>query len=144
MSQTEAPAETTTPIPPDPLIHKSYSVPIALASLVVLAATVVTVVDEMWLRRPYKSIQGKYQETDSEADAALDADGKTTEAELKTPTDEGRKPAEALKEHKSNIAALSYEAEDKAHAYGHAKVEDSPEARPLIDEVAQVQGREIT
>src|SRR5262245_664898 len=63
MSQTETTPATEPAIPPDPIVHKSYAVPIALASLAVVAATVLTIADEGWFRRPYKGVQEKYRET---------------------------------------------------------------------------------
>lgn len=62
MSQTEIPP-TQPAIPPDPIIHKSYALPVWLSMLAVVGATVLAVVDEMWLRRPYKKIQAQYRET---------------------------------------------------------------------------------
>src|SRR5882724_10450774 len=63
MSQTETPPAEKTAIPPDPLVNKSYSVPIMIAMAAVIGSVVLALVDEMWLRRPYKAIQGKYAET---------------------------------------------------------------------------------
>ena len=176
MSQTEsAPAEKTA-IPPDPLVNKSYSVPIAIAMACVVGATALALVDEMWLRRPYKAIQSQYAETytaylekveakrrdfydnvfqklpeltalKEKADAAAKAcagPAAVAEAALKTATQQSRKLGEALKQSKSEIAALTYETEHTAHAAGHAKVEDSPEARPVVDEIEKVRAREIT
>lgn len=176
MSQTEtAPAPADSAIPKDPIVHKSYSVPIAIASLVLVAATVLTVVDEMWLRRPYKGIQGQYRETysaylgkveakrrafvdgvlehveefealkKSAANAAAEcADAAATvQAKLDTVTDQSRKLGAALKMSKSEIAALTYESEHKAHADGFAKVEDSPAAKHVVEEIEAIRNREI-
>src|SRR5262245_31901332 len=63
MSQTDTPTKTEPAIPPDPIVHKSYAVPIWIASFAVVAATVLTIADEGWLRRPYKGVQEKYKET---------------------------------------------------------------------------------
>jgi cytochrome c551/c552 len=63
MSQTETTPATEPAIPPDPIVHKSYAVPIWIASFAVVLATVLTVADEGWFRRPYKGVQAKYRET---------------------------------------------------------------------------------
>lgn len=175
MSQTATPPAAEAPktepaIPPDPIVHKSYALPIGLASLAVVAATVLAIADEGWLRRPYKGVQAKYKETYSAylekveakrrafydgvltkiaeydeiskkaaaAAAASDAEFKKLQAALDTATDRGRKMTEALKERKSEISALSYLAETRAHAYGHEKVEDAPEAKAQLDEIARI------
>lgn len=177
MSQTETAPAQPTAIPPDPLVNKSYSVPIAIAMLAVVGATVLAVADEMWLRRPYKRIQGEYAETYSaylekleakrrdfydnvltkqipeytalkeKADAAAAGcmeSASIAEAALDTATDRSRQLGVMLKFAKSEISALTYETEHTAHAYGHAKVDDSPEARPVVDEIEKVRAREIT
>jgi mono/diheme cytochrome c family protein len=63
MTPTETASATEPAIPKDPLIHKSYSVPVAISMLLVVGATALACVDEMWWRRPYKAIQSKYHET---------------------------------------------------------------------------------
>src|SRR5262245_62516858 len=63
MSQTETTPATEPAIPPDPIVHKSYAVPIWISSLAVVLATVLTIADEGWFRRPYKGVQAKYRET---------------------------------------------------------------------------------
>ncbi len=73
MSPTETAPATEPAIPKDPLIHKSYAVPIAISMILVVAATVLAVVDEMWTRRPYKAVQSKYRETYSAYLAKVEA-----------------------------------------------------------------------
>jgi len=80
----------------------------------------------------------------SAAEAASAAEKEKIQAELDSATDKGRKMTEAVKESKSECAALSYKAETRAHAEGHEKVQDSPEAKPLLDEIARIREREIT
>ena len=48
-------------IPPDPIYQKSYSLPIALASIALVGAVAFAIADEAWLRRPYKPIQREYK-----------------------------------------------------------------------------------
>ena len=60
MSPNETPDQQ---IPPDPIYTKSMSRHILLAMLAVVAATGLAIVDEMWLRRPYKPIQVEYRKT---------------------------------------------------------------------------------
>src|SRR6185295_6876525 len=74
MSQTSTPPAAEPAIPKDPLVHKSYAFPTMVAMAVVVAATVLACVDEMVLRRPYKAIQGKYQETYSAYLAKVEAE----------------------------------------------------------------------
>lgn len=172
--------ETATPpadsaIPKDPIVHKSYSVHIAIASLALVVATVLAVVDEGWWRRPYKGIQGQYRETYSaylgkvEAKRRAFVDGvlehvaefealkkrandaaaecadaaATVQAKLTTATDKSRKLGAALKVSKSEIAALTYESEHKAHADGFKKVDESPAAKPVVEEIEAIRNREI-
>jgi mono/diheme cytochrome c family protein len=176
MSQTESPPAETTKVPPDPLVHKSYSVPIAISMAAVVAATALAVADEFWLRRPYKEIQSEYAETypaylekveakrrafyddvfqhvdefqklKAAADAAKAScavPGDVAQAALDTATAQSRALGEALKDPKARIAALTYESEHKAHEAGHLKVADSPEAKPIVDEIEGVQGQSVT
>jgi cytochrome c2/cytochrome c1 len=180
MSQTQTPpaapaAPTAPPIPPDPLVHKSYALPVWIAMGAVVATTVLACVDEMWMRRPYKAIQGQYQEAYSaylekveaqrrdfyenvflrvadyealnkrvgEANAAVQDAVRDIQAQLTTATKQSRALGDALKVSKSELSALTYQAEHKAHEYGHAKVEESPESRAAIDEIGKVNAREI-
>jgi hypothetical protein len=176
MSQTEAPTAAEPRVPPDPILRKSYAFPILLSMAAVVGAVVLTVADEMYLRRPYKKVQGQYQQTYSaylervEAkrrefydsvltqvaefkakNDAVEAAAKAThaardaaEAALKTATKQSRNLGEALKVSKSELSALTYKAEHKAHEAGHAKVEDAPEARPILEEIAKINARDIT
>lgn len=48
-------------IPPDPLVHKSYSVHIAVASILLVGSVALAIADEMFFRRPYKTIQKNYR-----------------------------------------------------------------------------------
>jgi len=177
MSPTEtAPAPATeTAIPKDPLVHKSYAVPTAIAMAAVVVATLLAVTDEMWLRRPYKGVQAKYQETYSDylakvaakrrdfydnvflklpefvklneavksASESVHDKAMAIEAQLKTATDRSRRLGEALKISKSELSAATYEAEHEAHEYGFAKVEDAPQSKKALEEIAKIQAREI-
>jgi mono/diheme cytochrome c family protein len=175
MSQTETAPAAEPAVPPDPIVHKSYAVPIWLASLAVVLATVLTIADEGWFRRPYKGVQAKYRETYSaylakveanrqafwtdvlthldkykniskaadDAAAASAAERDKLQAALDTANDKGRKITEAVKESKSEIAALGYRAETKAHEAGHDDVADAPEAKSLLEEVARIRAKEV-
>src|SRR5262245_45230400 len=176
MSQTETPAAVEPAIPPDPIVHKSYAVPIWIASLAVVAATVLTIADEGWFRRPYKGVQAQYRETYSAylekveakrrafyvgvltnlddfkkvsetaaaAEAASHDEAAKIQFELETANDKGRKMTEAAKDKKSEIAALGYAAENKAHAAGHEKVEESEEAKALLAEIERIRESEVS
>src|SRR5262245_23657176 len=176
LSQTETTPATEPAIPPDPIVHKSDAVPIWISSLAVVLATVLTIADEGWFRRPYKGVQAQYRETYSaylekvaakrsafwygvltkldkftkiskEADEAIAASSEEAakiQAQLDSATDRGRKMTEAVKESKSEIAALSYLAETKAHAAGKHEVEHADEAKSQIEEIERIRGREIT
>src|SRR6185295_16585504 len=69
--------------------------------------------------------------------------GLVAQAALETATQQSRKLNEALKIYKSEISAYTYQSEHKAHESGHAKAEESPEARPVIDELDKVRATEV-
>ncbi len=54
-------SENDSNIPPDPIYAKSLSLPIFIASLAVLGAVVLAIVDDVWLRRPYIAIQSEWK-----------------------------------------------------------------------------------
>lgn len=49
-------------IPPDPIYAKSYSWPIALASIALVGSLALAMADEFWWRRPYKAYQQEFAE----------------------------------------------------------------------------------
>lgn len=49
-------------VPPDPILHKSYSVPIAVASVLLVGSVALAIADEMFFRRGYKTTQAQYRE----------------------------------------------------------------------------------
>jgi hypothetical protein len=174
MSDTSA-GETAPAVPPDPIYQKSYSVPIALASVALVGAVALAIADEAWLRRPYKAIQHDWKEATL---AYLDDVGvdrhefekrlretedfkalETKAREAKAATDDARLTklnvfqqmsakasalGEALRVHRSEISALTYDAEHAAHEAGDREAATSEAAKPHLEKIREVEARKET
>lgn len=162
-------------IPPDPILQKSYSTHIALASVALVGAVAYAIVDEIWMRRPYKPIQNDYREATlaylSKVEAerltydaalreldeykALDAEvarveQANAEAVAKVRAEFGDLAAEVdvlkelVKPFRSEINALTYNAEVEAHHAGDHDAASSEAAKPYLAKIAEIESKPLT
>ncbi|MCE9636799.1 MAG: cytochrome c [Planctomycetes bacterium] len=168
-------------VPPDPIYQKSYSVPIALASIALVGSVAYAIAQEAWLLRPYKPIQAQWKDvtltyltklekerTDFDGalrlldefkslnDEAAKVDAETKDvrerlqAEFVDLDHEVASLKDAIKVHRSEISALTYDAEHAAHGAfesGETETADplkSPAAKSSVDGIKAVEARKIS
>ncbi|MCG3134147.1 MAG: hypothetical protein HMLKMBBP_01434 [Planctomycetes bacterium] len=173
---TAAPGSATDgTIPPDPLVHKSYSVPIAVASIVLVASVALAIADEMFFRRPYKTIQRNYRvaavaHLDRVLGVKLSAEDALRRTEEFRALDQAVRDAEdaawpkiakvqhdfavtdaqtvvmadALKDPRSRISALTYLVEKESHHSGELDGGTSKSAEDLRARIAAVKQESVT